>query len=59
MGKVEVVYVRTEDQHADLVTKPLTTQKFYKNATIVLNVVRCGSNTVSAANFVCGNEWFL
>ena len=38
-GKVRVVYVRTEDQHADLFTKPLDIQKFHKHAKTVLNVV--------------------
>ena len=36
---VRVAYVRSEDQHADLLTKPLYTQKFYKNAKFILNVV--------------------
>ena len=38
-GKVRVVYVRTEDQHADLFTKLLDMQKFHKHAKAVLNVV--------------------
>ena len=38
-GKVRIVYVRTADQHADLFTKPLDMQKFYKHAKAVLNVV--------------------
>ena len=38
-GKVRVVNVRTEDQHADLFTKPLEIQKFNKHAKTVLNVV--------------------
>ena len=38
-GKVRVVDVRTEDQHADLFTKPLDMQKFYKHAKTVLNIV--------------------
>ena len=38
-GMVRVVYARTEDHHADLFTKPLDTQKFYKRAKIALNVV--------------------
>ena len=38
-GNVRVVYVRTEDQHADLFTKPLDIQKFYKHANTALNVV--------------------
>ena len=37
--KVRVVYVRSEDQHADLLTKPLDLQKFYKHAKFILNVV--------------------
>ena len=37
--KVRVAYVRSEDQHADLLTKPLDTQKFYKHAKFILNVV--------------------
>ena len=43
-GKVGVVYVRTEDQHADSFTKPLDIQKFYKQAKTVLNVVCCDLN---------------
>ena len=38
-GKIRVVYVRTEDQHADLFTKPLDIEKFHKLAKAVLNVV--------------------
>ncbi|CAN0329009.1 unnamed protein product, partial [Ascophyllum nodosum] len=38
-SKVRVVYVRTEDQHADLFTKPLDIEKFYKHAKTVLTVV--------------------
>ncbi|CAN0197388.1 unnamed protein product [Ascophyllum nodosum] len=38
-GKILVVYVRTEDQHADLSTKPLELQKFYKHAKTVPSVV--------------------
>ena len=34
-GKVRVAYVRTEDQHADLFTKPLDMQKFHKHAKTV------------------------
>ena len=34
-GKVRVVCVRTEDQHADLFTKPLDKQTFYKHAKTV------------------------
>ena len=37
--KLRVVYIRTEDQHADLFTKPLDIQKFRKHAKTVLNVV--------------------
>ena len=37
--KVRVAYVRSEDQHEDLLTKPLDMQKFYKHAKFVLNVV--------------------
>ena len=37
--KVGVAYVRPEDQHADLLTKPLDMQKFYKHAKYILNVV--------------------
>ena len=37
--KVRVAYVRSEDQHADLVTKPLDMQKFYKHAKFILNVL--------------------
>ena len=36
--KVIVAYVRSEDQHADLLTKPLDMQKFYKHAKFILNV---------------------
>ena len=36
--KVRVAYVRSEDQHADLLTKPLDLQKFYKHAKFILNV---------------------
>ena len=38
-GKVGVMYVRTEDQRADLFTKPLDIQKFHKHAKTVLSVV--------------------
>ena len=38
-GKVRVVYVRMEDQHKDLFTKPLDIQKFDKHAKAVLDVV--------------------
>ena len=34
-----VAYVRSEDQHADLLTKPLDMQKFYKHAKFILNLV--------------------
>ena len=37
--KVRVAYVRSGDQHADLLTKPLDMQKFYKHAKFILNVV--------------------
>ena len=37
--KVRVAYARSEDQHADLVTKPLDMQKFYKHAKFVPNVL--------------------
>ena len=37
--KVRVAYVRSEDQHADLLTKPLDMQKFYMHAKFILNVV--------------------
>ena len=37
--KVRVAYVRSEDQHAGLLAKPLDMQKFYKHATFILNVV--------------------
>ena len=37
--KVGVACVRSEDQHADLLTKPLDMQKFYKHAKFILNVV--------------------
>ena len=39
--KARVEYVRSEDQHADLLTKPLDMQKFYKHAKFILNVVIC------------------
>ena len=38
-GKVRVVYVQTEHQHADLFTKPLNTQKFHKHAKTDGNIV--------------------
>ena len=37
--KVRVTYVRSEDQHADLLTNPLDMQEFYKHARFILNVV--------------------
>ena len=37
--KVRVSHVRSENQHADLLTKPLDMQKFYKHAKFILNVV--------------------
>ena len=37
--KVRVAYVRSEGQHADLLTKPLDMQKCYKHAKFILNVV--------------------
>ena len=37
--KVRVAYVRSENQHVDLLTKPLDMQKFYKHANFILNVV--------------------
>ena len=37
-GKVRM-YVRTDNQHADLFTKPLDIQKFHKHAKTVLNVL--------------------
>ena len=37
--KVSVAYVRSEDQCADLLTKPLDMQKFYKHAKLIVNVV--------------------
>ena len=37
--RVKVVYARSEDQHADLLTKPLDMQKFYKHPKFILNVV--------------------
>ena len=37
--KGRVAYVRSEDQHADFLTKPLDMQKFYKHAKFILNVV--------------------
>ena len=37
--KVGVAYVRSEDQHADLLTKSLDMHKFYKHAKFILTVV--------------------
>ena len=37
--KVRVANVRLGDQYADLLTKPLDMQKFYKHAKFILNVV--------------------
>ena len=37
--KARVAYVRSEDQHADLLTKSLDMQKFYKHAKFIINVV--------------------
>ena len=37
--KVRVVYVRSEDQHADLLIKPLDMQAFYKHTKFILTVV--------------------
>ena len=37
--KVRIAYVMSEDQHADLLTKPLDMQNFYKHAKFILNVV--------------------
>ena len=37
--KVRVAYMRSGDQHADLLTKPLNMQKFHKHAKFILNVV--------------------
>ena len=37
--KVRVTYVTSEDQHADLLPKPLDMQKFYKHAKFILNAV--------------------
>ena len=37
--KVRVEYVRSKDQHADLLTKPLDMLMFYKHAKFILNVV--------------------
>ena len=37
--RVRVAYVRSEEQLADLLTKPLDMQNFYKHAKFILNVV--------------------
>ena len=37
--KVRVAQVTSEDQHSDLLTKPLDMQKFYKHAKFILKVV--------------------
>ena len=37
--RVRVAYVRSEEQHADLLTKPLDMQTFYKHVKFILNVV--------------------
>ena len=37
--KVRVAYVRSGDQHADLLTKTLDMRKVYKHAKFILNVV--------------------
>ena len=37
--KVRVAYVRSKDQHVNLLTKPLDMQTFYKHAKYILNVV--------------------
>ena len=37
--KVRAACVRSEGQHADLLTKPLDMQKFYKHARFILNLV--------------------
>ena len=47
--RVRVAYVRSEDQHADLLTKPLDVKKFCKHAKFILNVV--GFDEVF---FLCG-----
>ena len=38
-GKIRVVYVKTENQHADMSTKPLEIHNFHMHAKTVLNVV--------------------
>ena len=37
--KVRVAFVRSGVQHADLLTKPLDMQKFYKHAKFILDIV--------------------
>ena len=37
--KARVAYVRSEHQHANLLTTPLDMKKFYKHAKFILNVV--------------------
>ena len=37
--KVRVAYVKSRDQHADLLTKPPDVQTFYKHAKFILNEV--------------------
>ena len=37
--KVRVAYVRLDDQHVDLLTKPLDMPQFYKHAKLTLIVV--------------------
>ena len=36
--KFRVAYLRSEDQHADLLTKPLDMQKLYKHAKFILKM---------------------
>ena len=37
-GKVRVTYVKTEDQHADVLTKPLDRRMFQKHVNALMNV---------------------
>ena len=37
--KGRVTYVRSEDQHADLLAKPLDKQTFYKHAEFIFNIL--------------------
>ena len=37
-GKVRVTYVKTEDQHADVLTKSLNNRMFGKNVDALMNV---------------------